>query len=307
MHRISKIHTVAFSCFLFSLVTMTSMSVHAQEKNYSNERFATRYSVISKEYQAKKYAGEPVIINIEENLDKESRSFLTDKKQGYENQVADISHQDEIKIRVTVPETALYQICFDYLSYDSSILPIELSFKIDAEYPFYEARSLSFETTWVQEDGVDKDRYGNEIVSLPDKKIQWESKYLMDASYRYSAPLCVELEEGEHEFCIGVKEGSLLLGNLTLCAPKEVPVYKESMPAEGNALISIEAENFSTRNNSSIHAVGEYDQAISPLSAKETVLNIVDEDSFRKAGQTITYSFEVEVSGCDYVLINDRQ
>lgn len=307
MHRISKIHTVAFSCFLFSLVTMTSMSVHAQEKNYSNERFATRYSVISKEYQAKKYAGEPVIINIEENLDKESRSFLTDKKQGYENQVADISHQDEIKIRVTVPETALYQICFDYLSYDSSILPIELSFKIDAEYPFYEARSLSFETTWVQEDGVDKDRYGNEIVSLPDKKIQWESKYLMDVSYRYSAPLCVELEEGEHEFCIGVKEGSLLLGNLTLCAPKEVPVYKESMPAEGNALISIEAENFSTRNNSSIHAVGEYDQAISPLSAKETVLNIVDEDSFRKAGQTITYSFEVEVSGFYYLGMNYRQ
>ena len=43
---------------------------------------------------------------------------FADKKQGYENQVADISHQDEIKIRVTVPETALYQICFDYLSYD---------------------------------------------------------------------------------------------------------------------------------------------------------------------------------------------
>ena len=45
---------------------------------------------------------------------------------------------------------------------------------------------------------------------MPDKKIQGESKYLMDASYRYSTPLLVELTAGNHTLQIGVNEGTFL-------------------------------------------------------------------------------------------------
>ncbi len=311
MHKLKKVIITSISlAALAGVLTGASIDVNAEKASsteYSNERFETRYSVISEGYTAKEYSGSDVTINIEDNIVEEYKDTLTSDNYSYENKVAAIAHLDEIEIIVNVPETALYQIGFDYLSYDTSILPIELALMIDDDYPFYETRSLTFETTWVSEEEVDVDRYGNEIVALPDKLIQWESKYLMDGSYRYSSPLLVELSAGEHVFKISVGEGTLLLGNITLTAPTKVAEYTGSQKAEGSALITIEAEDFYKRNDSSIHATGEYDSKITPLSATTTVLNVVDEDSFGDAGQTITYQFEVEEDGYYYIGMNYRQ
>lgn len=270
------------------------------------ERLTTNYTHVSTTYTKADYTGSDVVINIEESLS-EGADFLTSESRDYSNRVAAIEHGDEIALTVDVPADGLYWLSFDYLSYDESILPIELSFAIDGEYPFYEARSLNFETTWVQEGDADVDRYGNEIVALPDKLIRWESKYLGDASYRYSTPLKLELTAGTHEFEIVVKEGTLLLGNLTLTAPQTVTEYTGSEKAEGSELIIIEAEDFAERNDSSIHAAYEFDNSLSPLSAKEKVLNIIDEESFDTAGQKVTYSFEVSNAGYYNLAMNYRQ
>ncbi|MBR1439655.1 MAG: extracellular solute-binding protein, partial [Lachnospiraceae bacterium] len=275
----------------------------------STERLATNYTHVSAGYTAPVYTGEPVILSMEEGAaDEATAAFLTSDNRGYEGgAVADVAHGDELTLKASVPQTAQYRIGFDYLSYDASILPIELSFAVDGEYPFYEARSLAFETTWISEGEADIDRYGNEIVSLPDKKIRWEHKDLGDASYRYSGALLVELTAGEHEFNIGVREGTLLLGNITLCAPEVIPEYKGSEAAPGAELITIEAEDFTERSHSSIHAVGEFDNALYPLSPKEKVLNVIDEDSFNEAGQRVTYEFTAEKAGYYRLAMNYRQ
>lgn len=289
-----------------SLGVRTTLSETAGQGN-SAERLTGNYSIVREGYTAAEYTGSEIVFRMEQCMAQENRSLLTEDAYGYDGKVAALSHADSVSVSVEVPETALYWIRFDYLSYDSSILPIEFSLQIDGSYPFYETRSLSFETTWVGSGEKELDRYGNEIVTMPDKKIQWESKYLMDASYRYSAPLLVELTKGVHEFSIGVNEGTFLLGNLTLAAPKRTPAYAGSQVAAGKELIVIEGEDFYERNNSSIHAAGEYDSAVSPLSARETVLNTVDSDSFKNAGQEITYRFSVETAGYYYIGMNYRQ
>ena len=270
------------------------------------DRLSTNYSTVSKTYTAERYRGEDIVFLMEDSIADEDKAYLTEDTYEYGNQAAAVTVGDEIKVTIQVPETACYTLGFDYLSYDSSILPVEIGMKVDGEYPFYETRSLAFETTWVSE-AVDVDRYGNEIVSLPSKDIRWEHKDLMDASYRYSDALLLELEAGSHELDLAIQEGTVLLGNITLSGSKEIPAYTSSEIASGNALITIEAENFYERNDSSIHAIGEYDAAISPLSAKQTVLNIVDEDSFNEAGQTVSYRFTVDNAGYYYIGMNYRQ
>ncbi len=277
------------------------------EESFSIERLTSNYTIVSSGYTAAAYKGDPVLWQMDKALSSGDTGYLAANNYGYENGVVDVKSGDTFRMTVTVPETALYWIGFDYLSYDQSILPIELALKIDGDYPFYESRNLSFETTWASQAEISHDRYGNEIVALPDKLIQWETKYLSDASYRRSAPLCVELEQGTHELEITVSEGQFLLGNLSLEAPREVPEYTGSEKAPGEALIPIEAENFYLRNDSAIHAIGEYDTAVNPLSAKDTVLNTVDSDSFKTAGQTITYEFYVEQPGYYYLAMNYKQ
>lgn len=276
-------------------------------ESFSIERLTSNYTKVSAGYTASDYRGDAKVFPMEEAVAASDKGLLTDDNYGYDGKTADIRHGMSLKMAVEVPETALYWIGFDYLSYDESILPIEFSLKVDGDYPFYEARNLNFETNWVQDDSMSKDRYGNEIVSMPDKLIQWETKALSDSSYRYAQPLKVQLEKGTHELEITVSEGSFLLGNVTLSAPETVAEYTVSSPAPGSELITIQGENFYLRNDSSIHAIGEYDSALYPLSATETVLNTVDSDSFKTAGQSITWQFEAPSDGYYYLAMNYRQ
>lgn len=269
-------------------------------------RLTTNYSTVSKGYKEAVYTGDDIVYKISEAVTKADRTFLTNDNYEYVNDVLAVKAGDTVTLTIDVPVSGRYVMSFDYLSYDESILPVEMGMKIDGSYPFYEARSMKFETTWVS-DGVDVDRYGNEIVSLPDKLIRWEHKEVMDASYRYSDPLLVELTAGVHELELNIQEGTLLLGNISLEAPNDVTEYAGSTKAEGNALITIEAEDFYQRNDSSIHAIGEYGSSLSPLSTTTTVLNIIDEDSFNEAGQTVSYKLHVDNAGYYYIGMNYRQ
>lgn len=274
---------------------------------FSIERLATGYTNVSAAYTALDYQGETKRFPMEQAVVPESAGLLTAENYGYDGKAANLQHGMTLKLTIEAPETALYQMSFDYLSYDASILPIEFSLKVDGEYPFYETRSLKFETSWTQEAEKSLDRYGNEIVSMPEKLIRWETKAVGDSSYRYAEPLKLELEKGTHEMEIGVSEGSFLLGDVTLQAPETVAAYTGSEKAEGSALITIQGEDFYLRNDSAIHATGEYDSALDPLSATETVLNTVDGDSFHTAGQSVTWQFEVEQDGWYYLAMNYRQ
>lgn len=287
--------------------TAAQTGVSAVGETFSIERLTSNYSIVSSGYTSAAYAGETVTFPIDKALSQGDTGFLTKDNYEYANQVADVSVGDELHLTINVPQTAQYWMGFDYLSYDQSILPIEFALMVDGDYPFYEARNLSFETTWVQDSETSVDRYGNEIVTMPDKLIQWENKALSDASYRYSQPLSIELTQGVHELVIAVSEGNFLLGNLYIQKPLTVPAYTGSQKAEGDELITIQGEDFYLRNDSSIHATGEYDSAVDPLSATETVLNTVDSASFKTAGQTITWSFRVDKAGYYYLAMNYKQ
>lgn len=151
----------------------------------------------------------------------------------YKNPVIKMELDQTGTLTFDVEETAIYYISFDYLSYDNSILPIEMTMKVNGEYPFYEARRLTFESEWTNGEERLYDRYGNQVVSVPDKLMEWNNKYIMDASYRHSMPLGVQLQAGKNTIEIGISEGNVLLGNMYLNKEVDIPEYTESKKAEG--------------------------------------------------------------------------
>lgn len=321
-YRFSKKNTYRFLSLLtvvilafenitpFGSIGTNSVSAAAEGGNsYSGaslERLRTGYTSVSSSYKEKEYDGENVVLKLSDCVT-DSSVKLTGDNYSYGNMVAKLSPGDEMQLDIEVAESALYEVSFDYLSYDNSILPIEFAFEVDGKFPFYEARNLKFETTWKNSDEELYDRYGNEIVSLPDKEIRWETKSLMDSGYRYSTPLLLELSKGNHSVNIKVNEGNFLLGNITLSAPSKIETYKGSESASGDALVIIEGEKFYERNDSAIHATCEYDSDVLPASYKEKVLNTVDETSFNKPGQRITYSFDAPKDGYYNIALNYRQ
>lgn len=276
----------------------SSTSSGSSSKEYENDMTTNNYTNVSAGYTASAYNGDPVVIKSAECYDGQGGGTVTNDQYGdYADQVVELELGDTVTFKVNVPETARYNIGFDYFSYDDSILPIEMSFQVDGEYPFYETRRLTMETTWVAAEEKSYDRYGNEIVAVPDKLKQWEHKTIMDASYRYSHPLDVELTAGEHTFTLTVAEGTFLLGNITLEPIEEIPEYTSSEKAEGNKMYTLQGEDPKYRNDSSIRAIAEYDVNLDPYSNSDRLLNTLDRDSLATAGKKVTYEVNVEEAG----------
>lgn len=281
----------------------------SSEKEYSSERIATNYSQVSAKYTASDYKGEKLSYKVSEAAVGQTKSKLTEEVRGYteDTKVLNLSTDDKFELEVDVPEDGLYFLGFDYLSYDDSILPVSLGLQVDGSYPFYECRTIELDTTWKLSDEPSYDRYDNQTVTVPNKVVQWENRYLMDSSYRHSTPLKMELKKGKHSFNIEVKEGNFLFGNVRLEAPTAPAPYSGSDKADGSELITIQGEHFSSTNTSSVHGVAEYDTSVDPYQVTDTVLNTLDPDSFCAAGQKVTYEFEVKKEGNYNIAANYRQ
>lgn len=286
----------------------TTSSTEADDE-YVSERISNNYSVVSGKYTLPQYAGADLSYEMKNAVTNIGTATLDTDTKGYTSstEVLNMKRLDEVTLNVDVPQNGQYFVMFDYYSYDESILPISMKMKVDGEYPFYECRSLEFETTWQKDEVPSYDRYDNEVVTVPNKVKQWERKYLMDSSYRHSSPLAVELTKGTHEITLLVDEGTFLLGNITLAAPYEVPEYTGSEKAEGDQIIPIQGEEYAYTNDSAVHAVAEYDTSLDPYEVSDTVLNTLDSDSFSSAGQSVTYEFEVKEAGYYYIAQNYRQ
>ncbi len=274
---------------------------------FISDRISGNYSKVSAKYTAKAYTGEEKIWQLADLM--AGSALLTGETRDYESadKVLDVSVDEVVEFTFEVPETALYVMSFDYLSYDDSIMPMEFAMLIDGAYPFYECRNVELEVTWKPKAEPSVDRYGDEVVTVPDKVIQWETSPLKDSSARHADALLLQLTEGSHTVKMTVNGGNFLLGAIRLSAPETVPAYSGSEVAAGNVLIDIQGEDFAWTNDSAVHAVAEYDSSVSPYEVKNTVLNTIDADAFGTAGQSITYSFPVEKAGYYYIAMNYSQ
>lgn len=279
------------------------------DAGYVSERISDNYSKVSAKYTFKAYAGEDLLYTLADVVSGDSAAQLTGETRDYAHagQVLDLTVDDVVEFTISVPQDGLYQLAYDYLSYDESVLPIEFAMEVDGAYPFYECRNVALNVTWRPKAEPSYDRYGDEMVTVPDKVVQWERAYLEDSSYRHSAPLLLQLSAGEHTIRLTVGSGTFCLGAVVLAKAQEVAQYNGSEAAKGNAFIEIQGEDYAYTNDSSIHAIMEYDTRILPYEVKDTVLNTLDSDSFDSAGQCITYSFEIKAPGYYYFGMNYRQ
>ena len=261
-----------------------------------------RYSQVSSKYGEKVYSGEPIVFQVADSAIDEVKVETVDSRE-----VVKIARNESLKFKIEVPKTAIYNLKFKYQSINDDILPIQFSMKIDGKVPFVEALNVKLESLWKRNSEKTYDRYGKELVTIPEKVFDWNSKYLMDSSYRYGETLDLELSRGVHEIELEIIEGEFYLDEISLLAPKELEVRNDYEKAEGNSLIIIEAEDFTFSNDSSVHAISEYDTNVSPIIESKSILNVLDSTAFNTAGQKVIYEFNVEKAGNYKLALNYRQ
>lgn len=281
-----------------------SQTTGSVTEGYASERIDNGYTKISAGYALPEYTGGDIEYPIKDICTSTDAVFTDDY--GYTSAVQ-IGERGSIELELNVVADGIYYMCFDYLADSDTILPVEAQFMIDGDFPFYEMRQQVLESQWSTPQQKSYDSYGNEVVGIPDKVYEWQNKYIMDSTYRYSGPLGIELTKGRHTVTVTLKEGTLLLGNFKLTAKPQVEAYTVSERAEGDGFIEIQAENFTYRNASSIHATCEYDPNLYPYQAGNRIMNTVDSTSFSEGGQQISYQFTVEKEGNYYLAFHYSQ
>lgn len=312
--RLTKILSLALAVTLLATIpdaAVTADNAAAEgtsatyDTQFTGDRISNNYTGVSSGYTSSKYSGGDLFFP----FSSASGGKLTSDTKGFTqaDSVIDAAAGDEMTLKVNVPQDGLYAVSFDYLSYDNSVLPIEFAMSVDGEYPFYECRNVELRSTWVPKAETSCDRYNDEVVTVPDKLIQWEHSYFKDSSYRHSDALMLQLRSGSHDIGISVKSGSFLMGGITLSSPESIEEYKGASAASGSALIEIEGEDYSFSNESSVHAIAEVDPRVTPYKVQDSELNTIDHEAFDTAGQSVSYTFDVEQAGNYYIAMNYRQ
>lgn len=281
-----------------------SQATGSVTEGYASERIDNGYTKISAGYTLPEYTGGDIEYPVKDICTSTDAVFTDDY--GYTSAVQ-IGERGSAELELDVAADGIYYMCFDYLADSDTILPVEAQFMIDGDFPFYEMRQQVLESQWSTPQQKSYDSYGNEVVGIPDKVYEWQNKYIMDSTYRYSGPLGIELTKGRHTVTVTLKEGTLLLGDFKLTAKPQVEAYTGSEKAAGDGFIEIQTEDFTYRNASSIHATCEYDPNLYPYQAGNRIMNTVDSTSFSEGGQQISYQFTVEKEGNYYLAFHYSQ
>ncbi|CAM3375608.1 extracellular solute-binding protein [Marinicrinis lubricantis] len=214
-----------------------------------------------------------------------------------------------IEYEVEVEQAGLYQLDMHYHSFDSSngnarnYRPTVMAVTVDGEFPFMEARSISFPKLFRDVMPIKKDEYGDEIRPRPKEIDAWIEKPFKDNSGSYSKPLRWFLDQGKHTIRLQT-HGSIVIDKIVLGPPEEAPVYAEdqasvqltSSISNGDAII-VEAERMHEKNDVSLQMDVDQDALMTPKAGGRQIFNAVGGNRWEAGGESITWRFTVPEDG----------
>ncbi|MBU1020489.1 MAG: extracellular solute-binding protein, partial [Firmicutes bacterium] len=186
---------------------------------------------------------------------------------------------------------------------EETLLRPSLAIRINDEVQYNEMFNLELPLKWAVDTEPLFDRFGDEITPNSSLYSSWETISLTDPNYFFTEPLKFYLEAGENQVSILVNEGYILFGDITIGNLSVVTrTYSEYQALVSSALsidkkITVEAERYIFESKQNIRAKFQRNPALTPYSYKNRVLNVLDQTSYRKSGDSVTYTFDVEEAG----------
>ena len=219
---------------------------------------------------------------------------------------ASLAEGEQLTFTVNLHQDVFGYPVLTYAMTSNNILDNGFTLLLDGQLPYAECSTLTLDSLWTQSGTFNKDRYGNEVVSMPAKSYEVTSCRLMGKAGMYSKGTGLYLTAGEHEITIICREGPFKLFSMTL--EGEIPVLE---PVKGEAigqnLITLQAEQVPVRNNPNIRPLADYDMHLTPYSSDKKVINHIEDTSYKYPGDVLTYTFKVAHAGTYAVALRLRQ
>lgn len=220
----------------------------------------------------------------------------------YDRPMARLEQNTKAVYYVYAREPGYYYLELHYQPARESLIDTTLSIKINEQYPFDEARTMTIPLRWqdATKDFI-KDSYGDETLPAQVQLGGWSTIQLRNNQFHTVLPILFEFGRGVSTIQIeNVSAGVLHVGDLTLKAPRKIPSYSEYfMQRESDKEISqyINAISYMEKNSSYIRMASMNNPSLEPFHPVDKLLNIVDGASWYKSGQELIYEITVPQAG----------
>lgn len=210
-----------------------------------------------------------------------------------------------IEYQVQVEQDGLYEMNVNYLPYQEKQYrrPINWAITLDGKFPFREARSIQLYRQWQDVTPIKKDKNGDDIRPTAKDISTWTTAPVRDNEGAYEMPLNWYLTKGTHTMRI-TSTDPVAIASITFGPPTTVDTYAnvsqkypKSDSAGNKQPILIEAEQMTSKSESSIQMTSDSDVRSVPKAQNSITFNSVGGSRWNQGNQEITWAFEVPESG----------
>jgi hypothetical protein len=200
-----------------------------------------------------------------------------------------------------VPATGLYNLAIDYYPLPGKRASVQRELLIDGQYPFIEARRLSFERNWKDAHVPKRDNQGHDIRPSQVEAPVWRVQLFEDALAMYRAPYLFYLDQGQHTVRLGVIREPLAIASISLISPPEVLPYQQTLdqlqasgaqPTQG-VMVVIEAEEAEYKSTPTLTRNYSPNPSAFPLAEGQFRLNVFGGWRWRRANERASWRFSV--------------
>ena len=240
---------------------------------------------------------------------------------GRSGEVLYIPEDGAVAWKINVPETAMYELSFDYYADDSKTTSVERVLRVDGSVPYNEARYLSMGKFW-EYDLDEGERFvqdigGNELRPSKIQKPQWSQYTICDSTGSYNGTFSLYLTAGEHTISLEGSRNAVYLDEFRFHPATTVKSYEEVQkeyaakgytPVSENATLRISAEYPSAMSDQSIVPISDRTSAITePQDPAKIRLNTIGGSNWKTIGQWIEWQVEPTETGLYQIVARFEQ
>lgn len=199
----------------------------------------------------------------------------------------------------------LYNIYFTYMPLEGTDLNPAIAVKIDGEYAVDGLENTEL-LRWFTNDGEgwSKDGQGNEFSSEQIEVRDWYTQALFDEDGIETEPYQVALTKGEHILEVEMLQEAIAVSEIIFATIEDEMTYetvkrqyKDEKTYKGKDIV-IQGEDAILKSASSLTAKSDNISAnVTPQNSKKNLINYIGGENWSKAGEILTWEFDVKESG----------
>lgn len=219
-----------------------------------------------------------------------------------------IPESGDLTIAFDVLEAGYYNVKIHYYTVEGRSASIQRGIKINGEYPFTEARSVSLSRVWT--DSFDLSEYRvegkNDLKPQPVEVHLWREETLRDIRGYYYEPYYFYFNHGENTMTLVSQREPVVISSIELYQSEKILSYEDvfkqyealNLKKIDNVMVKVQGESSYQKSSPTLTPLANYSSyKIEPYERFVTRYNTIGGYNWRVAGDWISWQVEVPEDG----------